>query len=153
MRQMSSIRQIVCPSCAAVNRAAENRPVELARCGKCQAALFDGRATEADSHMFDRQTEESDVPVLVDVWAPWCGPCRMMAPAFQAAANELEPAARLIKLNSDNEQTTAARLGIRGIPTMILYQRGRELGRISGAMSTQQIVAWTREQLGRVPQE
>ena len=133
-RQIAS-RQIVCPHCAGINRVPGDRPAEAALCGRCKAPLFAGKPVEADAAMFDRQLQRSDVPVLVDVWAPWCGPCRMMGPAFAAAAAELEP-------------QIAARLGIRGIPTMILFAGGREVARVSGAMATQQIVAWAR---GRQP--
>jgi thioredoxin 2 len=95
-----------------------------------------------------KQVARSSVPVVVDVWAPWCGPCRMMAPAFEQAAKELEPKVRFLKLNSDEEQQAAGQLGIRGIPTMILYAGGREVARQSGAMSAGQITGWIRQHLG-----
>jgi thioredoxin 2 len=97
--------------------------------------------------MLDRQVTRGTLPVLADVWAPWCGPCRMMAPAYEEAAKQLEPEVRLVKLNSDAEQATAGQLQIRGIPTMILFRHGRELARVSGAMSAGQIVSWVRGQL------
>ncbi len=148
---MSDERLIVCSKCAGVNRVPGSRRAEEARCGKCHAPLFSGHPEDVDAAIFDRQIGRGTLPVLVDVWAPWCGPCRTMAPAFEAAARELEPNVRLIKLNSDAEQAVASRLGIKGIPTMILYHGGRELGRTSGAMNTSQIVRWTREHLPMAP--
>ncbi|QKV18687.1 thioredoxin TrxC [Oricola thermophila] len=145
---MSDTIQIVCPSCAAVNRLPAERPAEKARCGSCKAPLFAGHPADASGAMLDKQVARSSVPVVVDVWAPWCGPCRMMAPAFEQAAKELEPQVRFLKLNSDEEQQAAARLGIRGIPTMILYSGGREIARQSGAMMAPQITAWIRQHLG-----
>jgi thioredoxin 2 len=118
-----------------------------AKCGKCGSRLFSGHPTDVDAQSFDRQVTRSSLPVVVDVWAPWCGPCKMMAPAYEAAANQLEPHVRLIKLNSDNEQAVAARLGIRGIPTMILFHDGQEVARTSGAMTAGQIVRWVRDHL------
>lgn len=141
---MSAIRHVVCPYCAAVNRLAASHAAGSARCGACKRRLFDGRPVEANAEMFVRQTSRSDIPVLVDVWAPWCGPCRMMAPAFAEAAKILEPGTRAVKLNSEEHQEVAAKLGIRGIPTLLLFRGGRELARTSGAMNTQQIVDWTR---------
>lgn len=144
---MQKDKKIVCPQCSAVNRLVADRPASEARCGKCGRTMFDAHPADVDAASFDKQMSRSDIPVLVDVWAPWCGPCRMMAPAFAEAAGILEPDVRLIKLNSENEQQLASRLGIRGIPTMLLYKGGREVGRVSGAMSARQIIDWTRGQL------
>lgn len=143
-------RLVVCGSCGGVNRIPSARPSKDAKCGKCHAMLFDGRPRDVGSAIFERHVGRSTLPVLVDVWAPWCGPCRMMAPAYEAAAGKLEPEVQLIKLNSDAEQEAASRLGIRGIPTMILFHGGREIARTSGAMSTGQIVTWVRDRLPSV---
>ena len=94
-----------------------------------------------------KQVAKNSVPVLVDVWAPWCGPCRSMAPAYEQAAQQLEPGMRVIKLNSDDNQQIAGRMGIRGIPSLILYSGGREVARTSGAMPAGQIVQWARSHL------
>jgi thioredoxin 2 len=141
---------IVCSHCAAVNRLPSGKPAGEGKCGKCREPLFSGHPEDVDAANFDRQVSRGTVPVLVDVWAPWCGPCRMMAPAFEAAARELEPQVRLIKLNSDAEQALSGRLGIRSIPTMILFRGGTEITRTSGALNASQIVGWTRDRL-RVP--
>ncbi|MBI5130939.1 MAG: thioredoxin TrxC [Rhodopseudomonas palustris] len=142
-----SDRLIVCTHCGGVNRLPEQRPALDAKCGKCSNKLFEGHPADVSGDIFDKQIARSTVPVLVDVWAPWCGPCRAMAPAYEMAARELEPMVRLIKLNSDNEQQIAARLGISGIPTMLLFENGRERARTSGAMPAQAIVRWVREHL------
>jgi len=144
---MNANRNIVCPHCATVNRIAAGRDALAARCGSCKQPLFDGHPVEADARMYERQIARSDIPVLVDVWAPWCGPCRMMAPAFKQAGATLEPDVRLIKVNSDSEPAIAGHLNIRGIPTMILFQGGTERGRVSGAMTAEQILDWTRSKL------
>jgi thioredoxin 2 len=141
---------VVCSKCGAINRVPPSRRAIDAKCGKCKAKLFAGHPEDVDAVTFDRQIARSTIPVLVDVWAPWCGPCLMMAPAYQDAARDLEPQVRLIKLNSDAEQPVAARLGIQGIPTMILFHEGQEIARTSGAMSVTQIVRWVRDRLPTV---
>ncbi|HEV2518407.1 MAG TPA: thioredoxin TrxC [Devosia sp.] len=145
---MSTERRVVCTGCGSTNRLPLERGAKNAKCGTCGAPLFAGRPSDVDGTAFDRQVGKSTVPVVVDVWAPWCGPCRAMAPEFEKAAQSLEPRARFIKLNSDKEQHIASRLGIRSIPTMLLFREGKELGRVSGAMSAEQIGRWLGEQLG-----
>ena len=141
---------VVCAQCGGINRVAPDRPALAAKCGKCKSKLFAGHPEDVDAAIFERQVSRSTIPVLVDVWAPWCGPCLSMAPAYAAATAELEPHVRLIKLNSDAEQAAASRLSIRGIPTMILFAKGREVARTSGAMGTRQIVQWVRDHLPAV---
>lgn len=141
---------VVCGICGSVNRLELARPASVAKCGKCGSKLFMARPQDVDGATFKRHLDRGTLPVLVDVWAPWCGPCRMMAPAYEAAARELEPDIVLVKLNSDKEQAVAAELGIRGIPTMILFHGGREVARTSGAMSAGQIVRWVRDRLPSV---
>lgn len=143
---MPDTRHIVCPHCAAINRVPGTRPIGAARCGTCKQPLFTAAPADADRAMFERQIARNSIPVLVDVWASWCGPCRMMAPAFAQAAGALEPDMRLVKLNSEDEPELAGRLGIQGIPTMLLFSGGREIARVSGAMNAAGIIAWARDQ-------
>ncbi|MDX8461729.1 thioredoxin TrxC [Mesorhizobium humile] len=144
---MTQENLVVCTKCGVVNRLPFSRNGADAKCGKCGALLFSGLPQDVDAANFDRQIGRGSLPVVVDVWAPWCGPCKMMAPAYEAAAKALEPHMRLIKLNSDKEQAIAARLGIRGIPTLILFHHQHEVARISGAMGTSQIVNWVRNHI------
>ncbi len=140
-------RQIVCSHCGQKNRLPPEKPAAEARCGKCREPFFTGHALEVDEAGFERQIAFSEVPLLVDVWAPWCGPCRMMAPAFEAAAERLEPRFRLLKFNSDTAPTVSARLEIRSIPTLLLASGGRVVARTAGAMNTSRIVEWAEANL------
>lgn len=141
---------VVCSKCGTINRLPPSRPALEAKCGRCKARVFVGHPEDVAAEIFERQIARSTIPVHVDVWAPWCGPCGVMAPAYEAAAHELEPQVRLIKLNSDAEQAVASRFGIQGIPTIILFHEGREVARTSGAMSATQIVRWVRDHLPTV---
>jgi thioredoxin 2 len=147
---MSEARNIVCARCGQTNRVPTDRPAARARCGACREPLFTGHPIEVDETTFDRHATRNDIPVLVDVWAPWCGPCRVMAPMFEQAAAALEPDVRLLKLNSDRAPELSARLGIRSIPTLVLVRSGKVLARTSGVMRADQIVAWARSNLAQV---
>ena len=144
---MSFSRKVVCPYCGAVNRIPGDRLNDNPRCGKCNKDIFASRPVDLTTANFQSHIVNSEIPVLVDFWAEWCGPCKMMAPAFEKAAVALEPNVRLVKLNTENEQQIAAQFDIRSIPTMILFKDGKEIARQSGAMMGGQIEQWVKEQL------
>ena len=141
---MSESLHVVCPHCATINRVPAVKLHDQPVCGKCGRNMFNGHPAELDSIGFDKHVGHNEIPVLVDFWAPWCGPCRMMAPAYAQAAQMLEPDIRVVKLNTEEAQDIAARFAIRSIPTLALFKNGREVARQAGAMDAGSIVAWTR---------
>ena len=134
---------VACPACAAANRMPRAR-LGQGNCGKCKAPLFQGRPVTLTAANFDRHAAASDLPLLVDFWAEWCGPCRMMAPVFEEAARALEPEMRLGKLDTEAEPTVAARYRVQSIPSLILFRKGREVARTAGAMPLQALLGWVR---------
>jgi len=141
---MSANKHVVCPACNAVNRIPADKLEAGPACGKCRKALFNGQVLKLNSDNFKQHTSRNDIPVVVDFWAPWCGPCKMMAPAFERVAAELSPHVRLAKLNTEDEQAIGARLNIRSIPTLVLFKNGREVARQAGAMQAEDIKRWVQ---------
>ncbi len=146
---MTEAVKLCCATCGQMNRVPVARLAEGPKCGSCGDVLMDGRVAELDATAHDKATRGDEVPLLVDYWAPWCGPCRMMAPEFAKAAKTLAPRARLAKLNTEDHPAISARAGIKGIPALILYKRGREVARLAGARPAAEIVRFVEGYLGQ----
>lgn len=137
-------KKLTCLECGQLNRIPEERLGAGAKCGTCGAKFFPGKVIEVNPAILEKASRNDDLPLVADFWAPWCGPCRMMAPEFSKAAARLDGQARLVKLNTEDHQAAGAKYNIRGIPTMVAFTGGREARRQSGAMSEAQIVGWVQ---------
>jgi thioredoxin 2 len=135
-------KNIVCLHCQSVNRVPADRDAKQAICGHCAKPLFEGHRTSAAAAAFDKQINRSDIPVVVDFWADWCGPCKMMAPAYEQVAAELEPGFRFLKVDTEAEQALAARYNIRSIPTLMVFRHGAVLAQRAGAVDRNSLRAW-----------
>lgn len=138
---------IMCPHCAGLNRVPDDKLSKKATCGKCKSELFPGKAIEMTGEQFQRAMQKTDQPLVVDFWAPWCGPCQGFAPTFAKAAAAFEPQARFVKINTEVEQQIAGQYGIRSIPTLAIFQGGKEITRLSGAMDFGGFSQWLQQNL------
>ncbi|RLA69095.1 MAG: thioredoxin TrxC [Epsilonproteobacteria bacterium] len=139
--------KVVCPHCGAVNAIPKKDQYAKANCGQCKKSLLDTKPINLNETSFNNQVVNSDIPIVVDFWAEWCGPCKMMAPAFEQTAKEFALKARFAKVDTETEQMVAGRFGIRSIPTMIMFKNNKELDRVSGALSAEQLKQWISQHL------
>jgi thioredoxin 2 len=144
---MSQTLIVVCPHCHAPNRIPAQKLADGGTCGKCKQRLFTGEPVALDESSFDTHASRSDIPLVIDFWAPWCAPCRTMAPAFAQVARQMEPQIRFGKVNTEEQQALAARFGIRSIPTLAVFRDGREMARQAGAMDSGALARWIKQHL------
>jgi thioredoxin 2 len=144
---VSAIKRVVCPHCDGINRVPAEKLGDHPKCGACHKPLFEAKPITLNEARFQRHIEAGDLPVVVDFWASWCGPCQSMAPVFAQAAADYDTRLRLAKVNTEEAPTLAARLGIRSIPTLVVFRKGREADRVSGALSPPQLDSWLQRQL------
>lgn len=139
-----------CPNCGAINRIPDDKRNQSGQCGRCQAALFNNHPIELNDQNFQRFIEKNDMPVVIDFWAAWCGPCKMMAPIFSGLAGKMQHQVRFAKVDTEHAQQASMQMNIRSIPTLILFHRGKEVDRLSGALPEPQLKQWLEQRLARL---
>jgi thioredoxin 2 len=144
---MADPLHVICPACDTTNRVPRDKLAAGGKCGKCGQPLFAGRPLPLDGRRFDRHARDGDIPLLIDFWAAWCKPCRIMAPIFEQAAAQLEPLVRLAKVDTEADPDLAARFAVRSIPSLVLCRHGQEIARTAGAMPLAPLLAWVRQHL------
>lgn len=145
---MSESRHIVCPHCDSVNRIPADKDARQGKCGRCHKSLFTGGAIAVSAKSFDVHIHHNDIPVVVDFWAAWCGPCKMMAPIYEQVAAEMEPELRFLKVDSEREPQLTERYNIRSIPTLMVFRKGSILGQRAGAVDGGTLRTWLRQYAG-----
>jgi thioredoxin 2 len=146
-------KHIVCPHCAGINRIFAGQDATAAKCGKCKKKLFTGKPADVDARKFDIHIRRNDIPVVVDFWAEWCGPCKMMAPAYEQVTAELEPNVRFLKVDTEAEQQLSARYSIRSIPTLMIFKEGKMVDQRAGAVDARTLRDWVKQHTGAVKAE
>ena len=144
---MSEFTHIVCPHCNGTNRVPSGKPPNEAKCGRCKKSILDTKPIELTSENIEQHLQKNDIPVIIDFWAPWCGPCKIMGPNFEQASHTFKAKVRFAKVNTEEQQSLGAHFNIRSIPTLILFKNSKEVDRISGAVDSNQLIAWLNERI------
>ncbi len=144
---MSEFIHIVCPFCNGTNRLAKDKISDEAKCGRCKKNLLDTTPIELNTENINQHLQKNDIPVIIDFWAPWCGPCKMMGPNFEQASRNYKAKVRFAKVNTEAQQSLGAHFNIRSIPTLVLFKKGKEVDRVSGALDANQLSQWINSKI------